>query len=309
MIYTVTLNPSLDYLVTAEVFVPGRVNRTNTERLLPGGKGINVSLVLAELGVETVALGFLAGFTGEEIQRTLRERGVQTDFLWVGQGFNRINVKLRDASSAEETEINGNGPVMGQKELAGLFAQLEQLSSEDTLVLAGSIPGSLPDTVYQDICEKLSDRGVRLVVDTTGKRLLNVLACHPFLIKPNHHELGELFGLELHRQEDVVPYAKKLQEQGARNVLISMGREGAVLVTEEGQVYQAPAPNPPGRQVKNAVGAGDSMVAGFLAALEGGKSDYREALAMGLCAGSASAFSEELATREEVLELRSQFQF
>lgn len=312
MIYTVTLNPSLDYLVTTEGFQPGRVNRTRTERIVPGGKGINVSLVLAALGVESAALGFLAGFTGEEIQRSLKEQGIRTEFLVVEQGFSRINMKLRDGVSSEETEVNGIGPVVTTVDLEALMRQLDRLQKGDTLVLAGSIPGALPDTIYQDICERLQGRGIRLVVDTTGDRLMKVLPYHPFLIKPNHHELGDLFQVELRTREEVIPYAVKLRELGAVNVLVSLGKQGAVLAAEDGQVYQASAPEIPGEKIKNAVGAGDSMVAGFLSAMEYGETgdpDYKEGLAMGLCAGSASAYSEELATAEEVKYLRSRFSF
>lgn len=321
MIYTVTLNPSLDYIVSVPDFRRGRVNRTGSERMYPGGKGVNVSQVLANLGHRSVALGFLAGFTGAEIEKQLQTRGIQTAFVQVKEGMSRINIKLQTRKGApeeagiEETEINGAGPVVRPEELELLLGQLERLMPGDVLVLAGSIPSALPDTIYQDICRLLTGRGVHIVVDATGSLLMKVLEYRPFLIKPNHHELGELFGVELTDREEVVPYAKKLQELGAQNVLVSMGSRGAVLVAEDGKVYSSPAPKGvPGSQVKNAVGAGDSMVAGFLAGLleeggeiAGGAYDYREAFEMGLCTGSASAFSEELATREEVEALRAAF--
>jgi 1-phosphofructokinase len=299
MIYTVTFNPSLDYIVDVDHFQTGVVNRTSRELLFPGGKGINVSLVLHNLGVESRALGFTAGFTGDEITRLLREKGISTDFIRAEVGVSRINVKLR---SEQETEINGQGPVLSQSEIAQLFDKLSALSGDDVLVLAGSIPGSLPNSIYMDIMEKLNSRHVKIVVDATGELLKNVLPYHPFLIKPNHLELGELFGVELHGRDEVAAYAKKLQEQGARNILVSMAGDGAVLVTEDGQEFCADAPE---GVVVNSVGAGDSMVAGFLAGYLGSGS-YRDALLYGICTGSASAFSDELATSDAVHALLHQ---
>ena len=293
MIYTVTFNPSLDYFVTVDDFKLGRTNRTVTESMMPGGKGINVSAVLHNLGIDTTALGFIAGFTGEEIRRKTMEMGFGCEFIRVDGGYSRINMKLKDFDG---TEINGKGPEIGPEALEQLLARLDGLQQGDGLVLAGSIPGSIPASIYRDIMERLHDKGVLYVVDATGELLLNVLAYHPFLIKPNHHELGEIFGVELTSREAVVPYAKKLQEKGARNVLVSMSGEGAVLAAEDGQVYMLPAPR--GRLV-NAVGAGDSMVAGFLAGWMQQK-DYGHAFRMGVAAGSATAFSELLATEAEI---------
>jgi 1-phosphofructokinase len=298
MIYTVTFNPSLDYIVDVDRFQTGAVNRTTRELMFPGGKGINVSIVLNNLGVESRALGFVAGFTGDEITRRLQETGVCTDFIRVSGGMSRINVKLR-SDSKSETEINGRGPVIAQPELALLFAKLAKLSDGDILVLAGSIPGSLPDTVYVDILEHLRGKHVRTVVDATGSLLTNALSYHPFLVKPNHHELGEIFGVQLHDRDEVAAYGKRLQERGARNVLVSMAGEGAVLLTEDGKEYQAPAPQ---GEVVNSVGAGDSMVAGFLAGYVS-TGDYQKAFIQGLCTGSASAFSEGLATADDVRAL------
>lgn len=296
MIYTVTFNPSLDYIVNVEHFTCGIVNRTTKEIIYAGGKGINVSMVLKNLGYESTALGFLAGFTGEKIQNLLQEKGVCTDFIHVSEGISRINVKLR---SEEETEINGLGPKMTSEDVKKLYEKLEKLQDGDTLILAGSIPDSLPESMYMDIMKKLQGKKLNIVVDATKDLLLNVLQYHPFLIKPNNHELGEIFGVELKKRDEVVPYAKKLQEKGARNVLVSMAGEGAVLVTEQGEVLKAKAPK--GKLV-NSVGAGDSMVAGFVAGyLE--EKEYKKAFAMGVCTGSASAFSEELAKKEEVMEL------
>lgn len=296
MIYTVTLNPSLDYIVSVEDFKLGRTNRTSTELILPGGKGINVSTVLDNLGIESTALGFVAGFTGDEIVRRVEAIHVRSEFIRVEKGISRINVKLR---SVDGTEINGMGPEIGAEAWECLMEKLDRLCEGDLLVLAGSIPPSLPDDIYSRMMERLEDRGILTVVDATGNLLLDTLSHHPFLIKPNNHELGALFDAELSTRETVVPYAKELQTRGARNVLVSMGGEGAVLVAEDGQVYLSPAPE---GTVVNSVGAGDSMVAGFLAGwME--KAEYRHAFYMGLAAGSASAFSEYLATGAEVEKL------
>lgn len=293
MIYTVTFNPSLDYIITVKDFALGKTNRTLTETMLPGGKGINVSIVLHNLGIFSTALGFTAGFTGDEFERKVAQLGIFGEFIRVSEGTSRINIKLKDFDG---TEINGQGPVIGKSALEKLFCRLDALESGDILVLAGSIPASMPSSIYSDICGRLSGKGILFVVDATKELLLNVLKYHPFLIKPNHHELGELFGVELTTREAVVPYARKLQEKGARNVLVSMAGEGAVLVDEKGKVWQQAAPE--GKLV-NAVGAGDSMIAGFLAGwLQ--ERDYSHAFLMGIAAGSASAFSELLATADEV---------
>ena len=296
MIYTVTFNPSLDYIVSVDDFTTGRVNRTTKELIYAGGKGINVSIVLKNLGYDSTALGFVAGFTGKEISRLLSEKGISTDFVQVMKGLSRINVKIR---SARESEINGQGPAIDKDSIDKLFEQLDHLKAGDVLVLAGSIPNVMPSTMYSDIMAFLKGRNIRIVVDATQDLLLNVLEYKPFLIKPNNHELGEIFGVELKTREEVVPYAKKMQEKGAVNVLVSMAGEGAVLVTEEGAVYMAEAPK---GKLKNSVGAGDSMVAGFVAGYLQSE-DYAEAFKTAVCTGSASAFSEELATREEVEQL------
>ena len=293
MIYTVTFNPSLDYIVSVKDFALGKTNRTTEEQILAGGKGINVSTVLKNLGVDNVALGFVAGFTGREIERVAKESGIRCDFITLDNGCSRINVKMKDFDG---TEINGMGPVINEDAIAQLMKQLRKLSTGDTLVLAGSIPGCMSDSIYRDIMSELKDQGIHFVVDATKDLLLNVLEFHPFLIKPNNHELGEIFGVELTTRESAVPYAKKLQEMGARNVLVSMAGQGAVLVDENQQVYMLPAPK---GAVVNAVGAGDSMVAGFLVGLIE-KQDFYHAFKMGVAAGSASAFSETFATKEEV---------
>ena len=296
MIYTVTFNPSLDYIVTVDHFKAGEINRTADELIFPGGKGINVSIVLKNLGLDNTALGFMAGFTGREIQRLLEEMGVKTDFIHVANGTSRINLKMR---SDQETEINGRGPVIGSDDIQLLYHQLDQLKEGDILALSGSIPSSMPETIYMDIMKYLDGRGIEVAVDATKDLLVKVLPYHPFVIKPNNHELGEIFHTKITTKDDVVKYAKKLQELGARNVLVSMAGEGAVLVTENGEEYRASAPK---GILRNSVGAGDSMVAGFIAGYLRNR-DYREAFRTGVCTGSASAFSDELATKEEVEEL------
>lgn len=293
MIYTVTFNPSLDYIVSVDEFKLGLTNRTDFELMMPGGKGINVSIVLNSLGIQNTALGFIAGFTGDEICKRLGETGVRSDFIHLDEGISRINIKLK---SIDGTEINGQGPDIPKKKVEMLMEQLSNLQKGDYLFLSGSIPNSMPDDIYKSIISKLKDRGVFIIVDATKDLLLNVLEYHPFLIKPNNHELGEMFQVSLETREEVIPYAKKLQEKGARNVLISMAGKGAVLVSEEGKTYQSDAPK--GKLV-NGVGAGDSMVAGFMAGwME--KHNYEHAFYMGLASGSASAFSEYLATGEEI---------
>ena len=296
MIYTVTFNPSLDYIVSVDNFTCGIVNRTTDEIIFPGGKGINVSMVLKNLGFENTALGFLAGFTGNRIQDLLEEKGVRADFISVEKGISRINVKLR---SNEETEINGQGPAIAEADIKKLYEKLDTLSDGDILVLAGSIPDVMPGSMYMDIMRHLQNKDLKIVVDATKDLLVNVLQYHPFLIKPNNHELGEIFGVKIESKADVITYAKKMQEKGARNVLVSMAGDGAVLVAEDGSIFQSEAPK--GKVVKS-VGAGDSMVAGFIAGyLENGS--YEKAFQMGVCTGSASAFSEELATKAEVIAL------
>lgn len=300
MIYTVTFNPSLDYIVSVDNLTLGRVNRTNKEIINPGGKGINVSIVLRNLGFNSTALGFMAGFTGQEIARLLEVQGIQSDFIQVQQGLSRINVKVR---STDESEINGMGPNISSDDIQKLYQQLDNMQNGDVLVLAGSIPSVMPETIYRDIMDYLQNKKLNIVVDATKDLLMNVLQYHPFLIKPNNHELGEIFGVTLKTREEVVPYAKKLQEKGARNVLISMAGEGAVLLTEDGQVIQSEAPK---GQVQNSVGAGDSMVAGFVAGYLASR-NYEQAFYTGVCTGSASAFSEGMATKEAVQTLLQQF--
>ena len=296
MIYTVTFNPALDYVIQVDNMELDTVNRTKKEDVFCGGKGINVSIILQELETESVALGFIAGFTGDEIEKRVKSRGIKTDFIPLAEGLSRINVKIK---SKEESEINGQGPHIPKEALEKLFEQLEQLKDGDQLVLAGSIPSTLPADIYEVIMERLSGKNIDIVVDATKNLLVNVLKYRPFLIKPNHHELGEIFQVELKTKEDLIEYGKKLQEMGARNVLISRAGDGAILLSEEGNCYEMGVPK---GQVKNSVGAGDSMVAGFLAGYNQTK-DYEYALKLGTAAGSGTAFSEDLATNSVIMEL------
>lgn len=299
MIYTVTFNPAIDYVVHTDDMQVGAVNRSRQEEVYFGGKGINVSVVLHELGLASKALGFVAGFTGEAIEQGLRADGIETDFIHLEKGFSRINVKIK---SSEETELNGQGPEIPEDKLRQLFDQLEQVQDGDTIILAGSIPTSLPADVYEQILRHLSGKQVRAVVDATRDLLVNVLKYKPFLIKPNNFELGEIFGVPLKDDVDeIVRYAGKLQEMGARNVLVSMAGDGAVLLDENGGVHACGVCK---GTVKNSVGAGDSMVAGFVAGCETGDYDY--ALKLGTATGGATAFSEGLAKKELIAELLQQ---
>lgn len=296
MIYTVTFNPSLDYILDLSELNMNQVNRTRAERILPGGKGINVSIVLHNLGVDNKAICFTSGFTGDALKTLLQQRDMNADFINISQGLTRINVKLR---SGGETEINGQGPEIKTEDIAELYEKLGYLDAEDYLVLAGSLPDTMSKSTYMDIMQMLQYNNSKIIVDATGELLLNVLPYKPFLIKPNNHELGNLFNVDISTREDAVKYAKILMEKGARNVLVSMSASGAVLVTEDGKIYEADAPK---GDVKNSVGAGDAMLAGFLAGYIKYE-DFDKAFKLGICAGSASAFSEEMATRDEVMKL------
>lgn len=300
MIYTLTCNPAIDYVMHTESIRSGTINRSTAEEFYIGGKGINVSLVLKELDVPTVALGFVAGFTGDAIEQGLQRQGIHCDFVHLQNGFSRINVKIK---ADAETEINGQGPPISQEEITALFNRLDVLTQDDTLVLAGSVPPTLPSDFYEQILQHLSDRGIRFVIDAAGELLLRVLKYRPFLIKPNNHELGALFGRELHGIEEIAEYAHKLQAMGARNVLVSMAGEGALLIDENGTQHVCGVCK---GNVKNSVGAGDSMVAGFLAGLQ--KGDYTRALMVGTAAGGATAFSDGLAKKSEIDILLRQLQ-
>ena len=298
MIFTVTFNPSLDYIVRVDEMRLGTINRTNYEQLLPGGKGINVSIVLGNLGHPSRALGFSAGVTGVALEKLLADASVDADLVHVKEGFTRINAKVK---AVEETELNGQGPRIAPEDVGALFSKLDVLGQDDTLVISGSVPNTLPSDMYEQVMKRLAGHGVRIVVDAERDLLTRVLPYRPFLVKPNNHELGDIFGVTLKTRDEVVPYARRMQEMGAQNVLVSMAGEGGVLVAADGQVYQSPAAK---GIVVNSVGAGDSCVAGFLAGLmETGS--YQTAFRMGLAAGSASAFSDHLATRPEVEDLMS----
>lgn len=296
MIYTVTFNPSLDYVIGIEQLIPGEINRTTHENIYPGGKGVNVSVLLSNLGHKSKALGFVAGFTGKHLEEMLDDFGCYTDFIHLKQGMTRINVKI---NAGEETEINGQGPVITEEAVSLLLNKLDGMEKDDILVLAGSIPDTLPPDMYERIMGHLKEKQIRIAVDATRDLLLNVLKFKPFLIKPNNHELGDMFGVNLKTEEEIVHYAVKLQEKGARNVLVSMAGDGAILITEEGRIYKK---EPPKGVVKNSVGAGDSMVAGFLTGyLNTG--DYEKAFSLGIAAGSATAFRYWLAGRDDVAGL------
>lgn len=295
MVYTVTFNPAIDYVVHIGEMKPGATNRSEREEMYFGGKGINVSVVLKELGIPSIALGFTAGFTGEAIEKGLADMGIDTDFVHLESGNSRINVKIK---STEETEINGQGPHIDNKAIDALFKKLDKISEGDTLILAGSIPSSLPSDIYEQILAKLSEKKIKTVVDATKDLLLNVLKYKPFLVKPNNFELGEMFGTELKNDADIEKYARKLQDMGAVNVLISMAGDGAMLIDEQGKKHRCGVCK---GMVKNSVGAGDSMVAGFIAGLLNG--DYEYALKLGTAAGGATAFSDGLAAKEIIEEL------
>ena len=296
MIYTITFNPALDYISEVEKFELGKINRTETEKILPGGKGLNVSTVLKNLGIENTALGFIAGFTGEELKRDIEQRGIKTDFIKVEKGLTRINVKI---TSKEETALNGNGPEITEQNINDLFEKIEKINNKDTVILAGNIPKCINNDIYEIICKKLEQNKVRFIVDATKELLMNVLKYKPFLIKPNKEELEETFKEKIETKEDIIKHAKRLQEMGTQNVLVSLGGEGAILVTAEDKEYFLNAPK---GKVLNTVGAGDSMVAGFVAGYEK-SGDYEYAFKMGIATGSASAFSMDLATAEEVANL------
>ena len=295
MVYTVTFNPAIDYVVHTGEMKLGAVNRSEREKMYFGGKGINVSVVLRELGIQSKALGFTAGFTGEAIEKGLADMGIDADFVRLKKGNSRINVKIK---AAEETELNGQGPDIDDAAVAVLFEKLDRLSDGDMLILAGSIPSSLPSDIYERILERLSGRKIRAVVDATKDLLLNVLKYKPFLIKPNSLELGEMFGIELKSDEDIEKYARQLQDMGAVNVLVSMAGDGAMLIDESGRMHRCGVCR---GTVKNSVGAGDSMVAGFIAGSLNG--DYEYALKLGTAAGGATAFSDGLAAKEKIAEL------
>lgn len=298
MIYTTTFNPTLDYILQLQNFKTGEINRSEKEYILPGGKGINVSIVLKELKINSTALGFIAGFVGDEIEKRVKEHGIATDFIKVKDGVSRINVKI--ATKEDETAINSNGPNIDMSYIKVLYEKVEKMQNGDTLVLSGSVPQSFKKDVYEKICEKVEEKNVRIIVDATGDLLLKTLKYHPFLIKPNQSELEEIFETKIENQDEAVEYAKKLQEKGAKNVLVSMGNLGAVLVDEDGATYRVKAEKT--EKMISTVGAGDSMVAGFIAGYELFK-DYGKALKMGVATATATTSSMFLATKDEIYKL------
>ena len=298
MIYTVTFNPAIDYVVHTDDMKTGSVNRSSKEEIYFGGKGINVSWVLSELGIKSKALGFVAGFTGKAIEDGIKAKGIETDFVHLEKGFSRINVKIK---SSEETELNGQGPVITDEAIKELYSKLDKLEDGDTLILAGSIPNTLPSDIYEKILEYISSKDIKIVVDATKDLLLKVLKFRPFLIKPNNHELGEMFGIELKTNEEIIKYARRLKDMGAVNVLISMAGDGAILIDKDDNVHTCGVCR---GKVKNSVGAGDSMVAGFVAGSVDG--DYEYALKLGTASGGATAFSDGLAKKDEIFRLLEQ---
>lgn len=302
MIYTITFNPALDYLIKMQDFQIGEINLSREEYILPGGKGINVSIILKTLGVDSTAFGFIAGFVGEEIEKKVKEDGVKTDFIKIENSISRINVKITTPS--EETAVNGKGPFIDEPYIKLLYKKIEKIENGDTLILSGSIPEGMKKDIYQNICKKLEDKDIKIVVDATGDLLLKTLRYHPFLIKPNQYELGEIFNVKISTHEEAIEYGKKLQLQGAQNVLVSMGNMGAVLLDENGYSHKMQALNKEKRV--NTVGAGDSMVAGFVAGYQL-FSNYEKALQMGMAAGTATAHSVFLATKDEIYKLMNKF--
>ncbi|MFQ9297410.1 MAG: 1-phosphofructokinase, partial [Clostridia bacterium] len=295
MIYTITLNPALDYIIKLKELVPNEINTSESEYILPGGKGINVSIILKRLNVESVTLGFISGFTGKEIQKLVEKEKIQTDFINLEEGHSRINVKILE--DEKETAINSKGPLVDNKSIEKLYQKLSNLKENDILVLSGSIPKGIKEDIYEEICEKIKDKNVKIVVDSTKKLLLNTLKYRPFLIKPNHHELGEIFNVQILNQDQAIEYAKKLQQKGAQNVLVSMGEKGSILLDENGKSYKKAAIS--NKNVINTVGAGDSMVAGFLAGYLNYK-NHEDALKLGIASASATVNNVFLGTKDEI---------
>lgn len=296
MIYTITLNPALDYVMKVGTLRYDDINRASAEQIYYGGKGINVSVILTRLGIENKALGFLAGFTGKKLEEMLVADGINCDFNYLKNGCTRINVKIK---ADTELDVNACGPDIDEDDIEKLMAKLDEIKSGDYLVLAGSIASTLPDDIYERMLDRLDGKGINFVVDTTGELLLKVLKYKPFLVKPNHHELGDLFGVKLQTPEEIEKYAKKLRKMGARNVLVSRAKDGAMLIDENDEVHLIG--NAEGKLV-NSVGCGDSMVGGFVAGcIE--KGDYAYALKLGSACGNATAFSEELATKKEIMNV------
>lgn len=302
MVYTVTLNPAIDYVVRMDEYKEGHVNRTSSEKLMYGGKGINTSVVLTNLGVDNTAFGFVGGYIGKELESLLHNDGIKTDFVHLQNGNTRINVKIK---AHNETEINALGPNISEEELEEFMTKLHKLQNGDFITLAGSVPPSVPKDIYVRIAKALADKGINMVVDAEKNLLTDVLPYRPFLIKPNHHEIGAIFDCELKTKTEILSAARNLQKLGARNIFVSMAGDGGLFVSENGEAYYSPAPV---GKVVNSTGAGDSSVAGFLAEYIR-SNDFKKAFVHGLCAGSASAFSAKLATKEEIGILYDTFSY
>lgn len=302
MIYTITLNPALDYTISLKKLIQNKINTSTSECIIPGGKGINVSIILKRLGIDSVVLGFISGFTGEEIKRLVENEKIRTDFIKMKTGNSRINVKILEKSS--ETAINSYGPSVDNKSIEELFQKLEKIKKDDILVLSGSTPKGINENIYEKICENVKDKNVKIVVDSTKDLLVNTLKYNPFLIKPNHHELGEIFNVQITNKNQAIEYAKRLQQKGARNVLVSMGSEGSVLLDENGEEYKGNVIQ--NKNVINTVGAGDSMVAGFLAGYLKFE-DYEKALNLGISAATATVNNVYLGTKDEIVEYFDKF--
>lgn len=313
MIYTITFNPALDYVIKVQEFKTGKINKSKEEYIFPGGKGINVSIVLKTLEQETTAIGFIAGFVGKEIEKQVQKYGIKTDFIEIENNNSRINVKILDESKEnknngntknQETAINARGPYIDKKYFGLLYKKLEILKNEDILVLSGSVPSGISDSIYEEICQKLKNRNIKIVVDSTGDLLLKTLKYKPYLIKPNQQELEEIFGIKISTQDEALEYAEQLQKKGAQNVIVSMGSDGAVLLDENGYSYKMKALNT--KDAVNTVGAGDSMVAGFLAGHEM-FNNYEKALQMGVAAATATTNTLFLATKEKIEDVLNKF--
>lgn len=302
MIYTITLNPALDYIISLKKLVSNEINTSTSEYIFPGGKGINVSIILKRLEVESIVLGFISGFAGKEIKRLVEDEKIETDFISLESGHSRINVKILE--DEKETAINSKGPLVDNKSIEKLYQKLNNLKENDILVLSGSTPKGIDEDIYEEICEKIKDRNVKIVVDSTKNLLLNTLKYNPFLIKPNHHELGEIFSVQIVNQDQAIEYAKKLQQKGAKNVLVSMGEKGSVLLDENGKFYKKDIIK--NKNVVNTVGAGDSMVAGFLAGCSKYK-NYEEALKLAIASATATVNNVYLGTKDEIDEYFNNF--
>lgn len=302
MIYTITLNPALDYTIIIDKFNLNEINTSVREYILPGGKGINVSIILKRLGIDSVVLGFISGFTGEEIKRLVETEKIETNFINLKTENSRINVKILEEN--RETAINSKGPLVEKKYIEELYQKLELLKKDDILVLSGSVPNGMNEDIYEKICEKIKEYNIKIVVDSTKELLLNTLKYNPFLIKPNHYELGEIFNTKITSKDEAIEYAKKLQKMGARNVLVSMGGDGSVLLDENGKSYKKEAIK--NKNVINTVGAGDSMVAGFLAGYLKYQ-NYEEALKLGISSATATVNSVYLGTKNEIIEYFNNF--